>query len=92
MEGGTLPDAVARAILRVAEDGAPRLHNPVGEDAEVLLAGRDRLPADEWVDLQAEPDEERFLAGAERVFGENMYVTPSLHSRRQGARAGLATE
>ncbi len=87
MEGGTLPDAVASEIVRVTEADAPRLHNPVGADAEAMIAGRERISADEWVDLQAEPDKDRFASRAEQVFGADLYHRPSLNQRRLDAAA-----
>ena len=65
MEGGTLPDAVAEAIFDAATRDDSPIRIPVGDDAQVLAAGRDRLTADEWVSLYAEPDEPTFVARAD---------------------------
>ena len=84
MAGGTLPDAVARAIYDAVHTDTPRLRHAVGADAEVMVAARDRLSAAEWADLQSEPDEEKFVARAKEVFGVDLYNAPSLNARRKG--------
>ena len=83
LEGGTLPDVVARAIFESVTTSEPKLRYPVGADAETMAAARDRLSAAEWADLQSEPDEEKFLARAKEVFGVDLYNAPSLNARRR---------
>jgi NAD(P)-dependent dehydrogenase (short-subunit alcohol dehydrogenase family) len=82
LAGGTMPTTVAQAIYDAVHTDTPALRYPVGADAEVMIAARDRLSAAEWVDLQSEPDEEKFLARAKEVFGVDLYNAPSLHARR----------
>jgi NAD(P)-dependent dehydrogenase (short-subunit alcohol dehydrogenase family) len=81
---GTLPDAVARAIYEAVQPKESKLRYAVGADAEVMVAARDRLSAAEWTDLQSEPDDEKFVARAREVFGEDLYQAPSLNARRKG--------
>ena len=45
LEGGTLPDVVARAIYDAVQEGATKLRYPVGPDAELVAAARDRMTA-----------------------------------------------
>ena len=59
----------------------------MGDDAQVMAAGRDKMTADEWVSLYAEPDEPTFVARAEQAFGTDMLNGPSLNARRKGASA-----
>lgn len=80
---GTMPDSVARAIYEAVQTPAPKLRYTVGPDAEVMAAARDRLSAAEWADLQSEPDEKKFLARAQEVFGVDLYNAPSLNGRRK---------
>jgi NAD(P)-dependent dehydrogenase (short-subunit alcohol dehydrogenase family) len=87
MEGGTLPDVVAAAIYDAATRKDSPLRIPVGEDAQVLAAGRDKMTAEEWVSLYAEPDEPTFVARAQQVFGTDTLNPPSLNARRKAARA-----
>ena len=82
MEGGTQPDVVARAIYEAVREGATRLRYPVGLDAEVIAAARDRMTAAEWAALLTEEDEERFLSKAEEAFGVDLYNPPSLNAKR----------
>ena len=84
---GTLPDAVARAIYDAVHTSEPKLRYAVGADAEVMVAARDRLSAAEWVDLQSEPDDAKFVARATEIFGVDIYNPPSLHARRKGQAA-----
>ncbi len=88
MEGGTLPDAVARAIYDAVQEGGKKVRYPVGADAEVLAEARDRMSAEEWVALFAEPDDQVFAAKARQVFGVDLYNPPSLNARRAGAGSG----
>jgi NAD(P)-dependent dehydrogenase (short-subunit alcohol dehydrogenase family) len=87
MDGGTLPDVVADAIYATVTNQASPLHVPVGEDAELMAAVRDRTTADEWISLFAEPDKARFVARAAEMFGVDMMSPPSLHARHAGRRA-----
>jgi len=85
MEGGTLPDAVAAAIYDAATQAHSPLRIPVGADAEVLAVARNNMTADEWVSLYAEPDEDAFVARAERAFGVDTLNPPSLNARQHGS-------
>jgi NAD(P)-dependent dehydrogenase (short-subunit alcohol dehydrogenase family) len=82
MEGGTMPDAVARAIYDAVEDGAAKLRYPVGVDAEAIVTARDRMTPAEWAELLTEEDDERFVAKAEQAFGADLYNPPSLNHRK----------
>jgi len=93
LEGGTLPDAVARAIYDAVQEGASQLRYPVGPDAEVVAAARDRMTAAEWASLLSEEDEEKFVARAEAAFGADLLNPPSLNARQsQGLNKGLNKE
>jgi len=85
MDGGTLPEVVARAIYDAVEEGGTKLRYPVGADAETLAAARDRMTAGEWTALLAEEDEEKFVARAEAAFGADLCNPPSLNKRRNAA-------
>jgi NAD(P)-dependent dehydrogenase (short-subunit alcohol dehydrogenase family) len=82
MDGGTMPDTVARAIYEAVREGATKLRYPVGVDAAVIVAARDRMTAGEWVALLTEEDEQRFVAKAEESFGVDLYNPPSLNARK----------
>jgi NAD(P)-dependent dehydrogenase (short-subunit alcohol dehydrogenase family) len=86
-EGGTPPVVVAEAIWKAAHDPAPPLHIPVGPDADVWVGARERLSADEWVTLLAEPSEERFVAGMTSAAGLDSLQAPSLYARLEPLRA-----
>jgi NAD(P)-dependent dehydrogenase (short-subunit alcohol dehydrogenase family) len=86
LEGGTLPDAVARAIYAAVAEGAVKLRYPVGADAEVIVAARDRMTAAEWTALFMEEDEDAFVRKAIEVFGVDLFNPPSLNQRN--AQAG----
>jgi NAD(P)-dependent dehydrogenase (short-subunit alcohol dehydrogenase family) len=81
-DGGTTPDAVARAIYQAVEEGASKLRYPVSADAEAIAAARDRMTAAEWAALFTEDDDQEFLAGAEKAFGADLYNPPSLNARK----------
>jgi NAD(P)-dependent dehydrogenase (short-subunit alcohol dehydrogenase family) len=81
MEGGTMPEVVARAIYDAVQEGATRLRYPVGADAEVVAAARDRLTAAEWAALLTEEDEDKFVAKARATFGADILNPPSLNKR-----------
>ena len=51
--------------------------------------GRQQVTADEWVSLYAEPDEDAFVARAERAFGVDTLNPPSLNARQRGAASGI---
>lgn len=78
---GTMPDVVARAIYEAVHTDEPKLRHTVGADAKAMAAARDRLSAAEWAELQTEPDEEKFQARAQEVFGSDLYNAPSLNAR-----------
>ena len=81
MDGGTMPDAVARAIYDAVHEGATKLRYPVGPDAEAVAAARDRMTAGEWAALLTEENEDRFVAHAEAAFGADLLNPPSLNKR-----------
>ncbi len=87
LEGGTKPDVVARCIYDAVQEGATKLRYPVGADAEVIAAARDRLTAAEWTTLLNEPDEQIFAKKAEAAFGVDLYNPPSLNQKRAQGKA-----
>ncbi|MGA9642438.1 MAG: SDR family NAD(P)-dependent oxidoreductase [Terriglobales bacterium] len=90
LEGGTMPDVVARAIYDAVQEGAIKLRYPVGADAEVLAATHARLSPAEWVALFTEEDEDEFVRKAEVAFGVDLCNPPSLNQRlNQGLNRGL---
>ena len=82
----TMPGCVADTIIEAVETDAPRLRYPVGEDARALMAGRGRISDETWIELNAEPDEERFVARALEAFGMDLYNPPSAFSRSLSKR------
>ncbi len=89
LEGGTLPEVVARAIYDAVQEGATKMRYPVGPDAELVAAARDRMSAAEWVSLMTEEDEDKFVAKAEAVFGADLFNPPSRNQRlNQGLNQG----
>ena len=76
-----MPAAVADTFIESVEADAPRLRYLVGEDARALMAGRSGISDKTWVELNAEPDEERFAARALEVFGMDLYNPPAAFSR-----------
>ena len=82
----TMPSAVAETIIEVVETETPRLRYTVGEDAAVLVAGRARISDEVWIELNAEPDEDRFVAKALEIFGADLYNPPSMFSRMRSQR------
>jgi NAD(P)-dependent dehydrogenase (short-subunit alcohol dehydrogenase family) len=91
MDGGTLPHTVAQAIYETVTNPAAPLHVPVGDDAELMAVVRDRVTAEEWISLFAEPDKGRFVARAAEMFGADMMTPPSLNARRADRRAARTT-
>lgn len=83
----TMPASVADTIIEAVETDAPRLRYLVGEDARACAAGRSQISDETWIDLNAEPDEERFVARAIEVFGVDLYNSPSAFSRSRSKRA-----
>jgi NAD(P)-dependent dehydrogenase (short-subunit alcohol dehydrogenase family) len=83
MDGGTMPDVVARAIYEAVQQGATRLRYAVGPDAEVIAAARDRMTPAEWLAMLTDDDEARFVSGAAKAFGVDLYNPPSLNERRR---------
>jgi len=86
-EGGTPPLVVAEAIWNAARHPSPPLHVPVGPDADVWVAARERLTFDEWVALLAEPSEDLFVAGMAEAAGLDSLRGPSLYARFAPLRA-----
>lgn len=91
MDGGTLPEAVAREIYEAVREGGAKVRYPVGDDANAIAAARDRMTAEEWVALLTEEDEERFVSRAEKAFGADLYNPPSANARTGGDRAASAS-
>lgn len=81
LEGGTLADVVAKAIYDAVQEGGSKLRYPVGPDAEVVAAARDRMTAADWASLLSEADEEKFVARAQADFGADLLNPPSLNER-----------
>jgi len=81
LDGGTLPDVVARAIYDAVGEGCTKLRYPVGADAEVIAKVHDRMSAAEWVALLAEADEDKFVLRVQATFGADLMNPPSLNQR-----------
>jgi NAD(P)-dependent dehydrogenase (short-subunit alcohol dehydrogenase family) len=81
MDGGTMPEAVARTIYDAVQEGGTKLRYPAGPDAEAIAAARNRMTAAEWVGLLTEDDEDKFVAKAEVAFGTDLLSPPSLNAR-----------
>ena len=81
-----MPAAVAETIIEAVETDSPRLRYLVGEDAVACAAGRGQISDEEWIELNAEPDEERFVARALEVFGVDLYNPPSAFGRARSTR------
>ena len=91
LEGGTLPDVVARAIYNAVQEGATKLRYPVGPDAELIAAARDRMTAAEWASLLSEEDEDKFVARAQAAFGDDLLNPPSRNQKlNQGSNKGTS--
>ncbi|MBV9885831.1 MAG: SDR family NAD(P)-dependent oxidoreductase, partial [Acidobacteria bacterium] len=82
LEGPTMPDVVARATYDAVESSAVKLRYPVGADAEVYAATRDRMTAGQWLELLAIEDDAEFFVRAENAFGVDLFHPPSLNQRR----------
>ncbi|MEO8129714.1 MAG: SDR family NAD(P)-dependent oxidoreductase, partial [Bryobacteraceae bacterium] len=82
----TMPAAVADTIVEAVETDTPRLRYVVGEDGAVLVAGRSKMADEAWIELNAEPDEDRFVAKALEAFGADLYNPPSMFSRMRSKR------
>ncbi len=82
----TMPAAVADTIIEAVETDAPRLRYLVGQDARALMAGRSGISDETWIGLNAEADEDRFVARALEVFGMDLYNPPSAFSRSLARR------
>jgi hypothetical protein len=54
MDGGKNPDAPARTIHEVVQEGATKLRYAVGVDAGLVVAARDRMTAGEWAAMLSE--------------------------------------
>ena len=81
MEGGTTADVVADAIYRAADQEGP-IHVPVGADAEVLIAARNRTTTEQWASIYTERDEPLFTERLTALCGVDILNPPSLHARR----------
>jgi NAD(P)-dependent dehydrogenase (short-subunit alcohol dehydrogenase family) len=86
-EGGTPPQIVAEAVWSAAQHPDPPLHIPVGPDADVWVAARERLSPDEWVSLLAEPDDALFSLRVTEACGLDCLTGPSLYARLAPIRA-----
>ncbi len=60
-ELGSSAESVGDAVADAVEARAPKLRWPVGRDAARNFRGRAEISDDDWVELHAEPDAERFL-------------------------------
>jgi NAD(P)-dependent dehydrogenase (short-subunit alcohol dehydrogenase family) len=69
----TMPETVAEVIERAVTADRPTLRYLVGKDAHTLLEGRKRLTDEEWIELQAMPDEEGFHERVRSLFGVDLY-------------------
>jgi len=85
LDGGTLPDVVARAIHDAVQEGCVKVRYPVGPDAELIAKTRDRMTSAEWAALLTEEDEAGFVAKAEAAFGADLLNPPSLNARLKKA-------
>jgi NAD(P)-dependent dehydrogenase (short-subunit alcohol dehydrogenase family) len=63
------PADVARVIHEAATTGTPRLRYPVGEDARLLIAGRQRLTDEEYVATGESMTDEQYLALMRHRYG-----------------------
>jgi hypothetical protein len=79
-----MPAEIAEVVVHAAETATPRLRYLAGVDAEVGAPARERMSDEEWIDLQTEPDDARFLARAREAFGIDLYQPPSARARRKG--------
>jgi hypothetical protein len=79
-----MPAEIAEVVVHAVETETPRLRYLAGVDAEIGAPARERMTDEEWIDLQAEPDDERFLARAREAFGLDLYQPPSARARRKG--------
>lgn len=80
----TMPEEAAAVIVDAVESESPKLRYAAGADAVVTLEARAQLTDEEWIDLQTEPDDERFLERARDVFGMELYSPPSAQARMWG--------
>lgn len=83
----TMPDEIAALIVGAVETEQPRLRYAAGTDAEFMIPARSRISDEEWIELQTEPDDDRFIARAREVFGIDLFNPPSARARgrREGA-------
>jgi len=77
LQNGANPSIVADKILEIAESGTWKLRHPVGPDAEPFLAWRAGMTDEQWIDWNAQSDDD-WYAAVEREFGLN--VRPSSSS------------
>ena len=69
----TLPETIAETIELAVTTDRPTLRYLIGEDAHTLQKGRARLTDEEWIELQAIPEDDRFHEQVRSVFGADLY-------------------
>jgi hypothetical protein len=52
-----------------------------------MIPARSRISDEAWIDLQTEPDDDRFVARACEIFGIDLYNPPSARARARSGRA-----
>jgi NAD(P)-dependent dehydrogenase (short-subunit alcohol dehydrogenase family) len=73
LEHPTLPETVAAAIEHAVTTDEPKLRYLVGDDAHSLMEGRRQLTDEEWIELQAIPDDDEFHRRVQAIFGSDLY-------------------
>jgi NAD(P)-dependent dehydrogenase (short-subunit alcohol dehydrogenase family) len=74
---GTLPEAVAAAILHAITTTEPKLRYTVGRDAAAMAAGRPAISGDDWVADFAIEDDQQFFDRMEQRFGIDLWRKPA---------------
>jgi NAD(P)-dependent dehydrogenase (short-subunit alcohol dehydrogenase family) len=69
MKAPSLPSDVARVIHDAATTSEPRLRYPVGKDAELLIAGRQRMSDEDYVATGADMTDDAYLDLMRRRYG-----------------------
>lgn len=78
LENPAQPSLVAEKILEVVESNSWKLRHPVGPDAIPFLAWRASMTDEEWVDWNAQNDEDWYEA-VEKDFGLNARVLKEVY-------------
>lgn len=74
---GTLPGAVADAILHAITTTEPKLRYTVGRDAAAMAAGRTAISGDDWVADFAIEDDQQFFDRMQQRFGIDLWRKPA---------------